>query len=660
MSPTLFSCALCGWVIGDSNEPGSWANQFRGIYSSPGGIVLTGVGNYDDPRGGTGVGRQPAFNDQYGFIFHDACWSLLKRTYGSNPIPVERLFRVCSSLPIPAEGTNLGWGHDYGRLLIMDNEARFPWESPATNESADVALFATNNPYIVGDIQRLLSEEPQTPPGTTPVCSATTTRDCFSRLPLELCIAIAGKLPTADTMNARLVSRAFWPVFDSQHFWASKFRDNGGRSWLFEAHDGQLLSDWRSLYHVTKPSRLSPALQNRARVWNLAMGIHPMLDLRRETSSTVFSPMPKSENVVWSDAAAAIAKPSRLTTCDWFEEGCLALHKEGTGIPDRLFQLTVSFVYVGNVQYISGLRVIASSGKHAQLGYESGTFEHIRALSDFQGFNLAVGPRGLRAIQVYRGHEQSRWYGTPDDCPKTIRLAAVGPVAGLEAAFDECKLVSLAVSEQSPPSIVGLKERSPSLRRSGYWFPDVPGPKLNLNEDAFPQRDYHMSGYHPLFWTLFGGSAGARLRNLQTISVTVAGYVQGIKFQYSQDGLPEQSCAFGRHRYDRTPGYSKVINFSIDGPGGEVIDALEVCLEYSDSSTVYEFARHGALYCFKVFTNRGRSCLFCHGEPRPSLVTKRLMGAPGTTITGIYGSQDAASGCGITALGVISEKIYVA
>ncbi|KND89435.1 hypothetical protein TOPH_05811, partial [Tolypocladium ophioglossoides CBS 100239] len=624
MSPTLFSCALCGWVIGDSNEPGSWANQFRGIYSGLDGIVLTGFGNYDDPWGGTyiapvdsaarwddagydspsedqfGVMRQPAFNNRHGFIFHDACWSLLKRAYGSNPIPVERLFHVCSSLPIPPEGTDLGWGHDYGGLLRVDDEARFPWESPVTDKSADMAAFATKNPYIVGDIQRLLLAEPQTPPRTTSLLSATATRDCFLCLPPEICIAIAGELPTIDALNARLVSRAFWLIFDSQYFWASKFRDGGGRSWLFEAHDGQSLPDWRSLYYVTKPSRLGPALRNRARVWNLAMGILRMLGLRRETSSTVFAPMLKSENFLSSNAAAAIAKPSRSLSSTWFGEGCLALHKEDTGIPDRLFQLTVFLTYVGNVQYVSGLRLIAGSGKYAQLGYESGTFEHIRALPDFQGFNLAVGPRGLQALQVCKGHEQpSRWYGTPDNGPKTIQLAAAGPVAGLEAAFDECKLVSLAVLEQPPSSLARLKERQPSLRSSGYWFPDVPGPKLNLNEDSFPQKGFHTSGYHPLFWTLFGDATGARLRNLQTISVTVAGYVQGIKFQYSQDGRPEQSRVFGRHTYDRTPEYSKVIVFSIDGPGGEVIDALEVYLVYSDSSTAYEFVRHGALYCFK-------------------------------------------------------------
>lgn len=69
--------------------------------------------------------------------------------------------------------------------------------------------------------------------------------------------------------------------------------------------------------------------------------------------------------------------------------------------------------------------------------------------------------------------------------------------------------------------------------------------------------------------------------------------------------------------------------------------------------------------CVQVLTNRGRPGLFSHGKPGTSLATNGVVGAPGTTSTGISGSQvgarltprrELAHGC-ITALGVISERV---
>ncbi|KAH8680701.1 hypothetical protein BX600DRAFT_2895 [Xylariales sp. PMI_506] len=52
MRPRIFSCALCGWAIVDQPGAVSWLNQFRGLFPGPTGIVLTGVGLYDDPGRG--------------------------------------------------------------------------------------------------------------------------------------------------------------------------------------------------------------------------------------------------------------------------------------------------------------------------------------------------------------------------------------------------------------------------------------------------------------------------------------------------------------------------------------------------------------------------------------------------------------------------------
>lgn len=46
--------------------------------------------------------------------------------------------------------------------------------------------------------------------------------------------------------------------------------------------------------------------------------------------------------------------------------------------------------------------------------------------------------------------------------------------------------------------------------------------------------------------------------------------------------------------------YNKVIHFSVDGPGGEVINAIGVDLEYYTSERVPSFYKDGALESFNV------------------------------------------------------------
>jgi hypothetical protein len=121
-------------------------------------------------------------------------------------------------------------------------------------------------------------------------------------------------------------------------------------------------------------------------------------------------------------------------------------------------------------------------------------------------------------------------------------------------------MVSLAVAECVPPTIEKAIEEGKSLRNSAFWYPQIPGIGLYLNDDYFAARDSSTTRYQPLCWTMFGGPGG---------------------------------------RY-KSSEYAEVIHFSIDGPDGEVIDAIEVYLRYSVGENVFWFYKHGALESFKV------------------------------------------------------------
>ncbi|KAL2145685.1 hypothetical protein VTI28DRAFT_6560 [Corynascus sepedonium] len=308
MSPRHFCCTICGWVVladWDPNSSETWANQFRGLCTGPDGLRLTGVGLYDDPNEGIlrapidrdmrwsdvghhesadiefGAMTQPAIEDRHGFIFHDACWNLLEKA--SHPVPVsfERLFEVCKSLPFTPDHLALSWGHDFGGAAIANNVHYFPWEDRHdTREFYKPHPVFSKDPYEASGVDRVLVEDPEQPPTLTRTTASPQEpiRDCFASLPQELCTAIAICLPTADVLRARLASKAFWPVFYSQQFWASRFKTSTDRSWFFEARECSL-RDWRWLYRRTTDARISPGLQNRRRIWELLQGVLDALAL---------------------------------------------------------------------------------------------------------------------------------------------------------------------------------------------------------------------------------------------------------------------------------------------------------------------------------------------------------------------------------------------
>lgn len=109
------------------------------------------------------------------------------------------------------------------------------------------------------------------------------------------------------------------------------------------------------------------------------------------------------------------------------------------------------------------------------------------------------------------------------------------------------------------------------------WYPSLPSPSFNLNEEQFLPRDFYTAGYKPLFWCNFGGPGGKYLPHLTRLSATINNlHMRGmlhINFFYDEE-VPPEHRSFGR--LSRTTQCTDT-DFTIDGPGGERI----VCIEFS-------------------------------------------------------------------------------
>ena len=137
----------------------------------------------------------------------------------------------------------------------------------------------------------------------------------------------------------------------------------------------------------------------------------------------------------------------------------------------------------------------------------------------------------------------------------------------------------------------------PSLRATALWYPTVPSPDICLNDESFIGERLPAAGYQPLFWVLFGGPSGNYLRSLTEVCVTRLGDLCSIEFHYNTEDIPLGTRKLGRRNFTE---FSHVTRFSIDGPGGELIQTVGVSIEKETGESAYDFYKHGKLSSFKV------------------------------------------------------------
>jgi hypothetical protein len=164
------------------------------------------------------------------------------------------------------------------------------------------------------------------------------------------------------------------------------------------------------------------------------------------------------------------------------------------------------------------------------------------------------------------------------------------------------KIVSLATAGSST-SHIQLVAQDPSLRATALWYPTVPSSDLCLNDESFTGESPLTAGYRPLIWIQFGGPNGTYLQSLTEISATLSRYsIHSIDFHYDTEEGPKEVGKLGRSsiRSKRFWSSSEIVRFSIDGPGGELIDSVEVSIERREGDDVCSFYRHGRLTSLKV------------------------------------------------------------
>ncbi|KAJ5336465.1 uncharacterized protein N7506_004487 [Penicillium brevicompactum] len=270
-----------------------------------------------------------------------------------------------------------------------------------------------------------------------------------------------------------------------------------------------------------------------------------------------------------------------------------------------------------------------------------------------KGFILAMGTMGLHALQVISNDDSvSQWIGSPRDSPLTRRLADIGSVERLRIGIDGFKIVSFAAAP-----LEGTTAHELSFRDQAYWYPSIPPippfhQMMSLSMPS-PSQEKIPSSSDTSLWSGLGLEA----------------------HKYDGEDIPAPSLTLGREKITvAEPSDSeeaidseendkpKNIEFTIDGPGGEIIQAIEVAIDKffdqpGDGDEVPTTYIRAKLHSFKVATSFGRSFKFTNqgGKPIDDAEFKVLPITPGTTITGLYAHQSNKGA--LMRLGVISEVI---
>lgn len=118
----------------------------------------------------------------------------------------------------------------------------------------------------------------------------------------------------------------------------------------------------------------------------------------------------------------------------------------------------------------------------------------------------------------------------------------------------------------------GMQNEPP--RNQAFWYPDIPGAHLDLNEKSYTGKPSSTLCCSPRIWVSFGGDNGADLAKLTGIAVTSwLGYISRFEFTYTDPGM---KCSLGRQEHINIHDIPADTTFNIDGPGGERIDSVHV------------------------------------------------------------------------------------
>jgi U3 small nucleolar RNA-associated protein 4 len=404
----------------------------------------------DDDRFWTLVSRGPPLGA--GFLFHVECWELLRTCVHPHEVPAERFFDLCASFPIISRDRQLEWGHDHGGFR-KKIQTRYPWEECRTqlgNAILNYPPYYNEPPLGITDLDDVFDSKAPAGFADNPVSHRfQKQRDCFSILPVEICLEVLISLPSKDVKNLRKASRSFARISLPQMFWVSRFARGFERDYLF---DVKLLNsnlalneklDAKSIYYQTIPGRiLCGGLTNRRRIWKFLRELVAVLSIKREEH---VSPLPGSWNsgdLAWRQVHGAI--PTRDEWTRRHERPCKPIYERVAYVPTNIERVFVSTVTFNENEWISGFRVVGQDGKTVCFGYiypESETSLDLTGEDGkpgvLTGFVTAVGPAGIHALRATMLDGRSTpWVGVPEMAPKSLRLCMGERITHIKALFD--------------------------------------------------------------------------------------------------------------------------------------------------------------------------------------------------------------------------------
>jgi hypothetical protein len=408
----------------------------------------------DDPFVQIPVMTERPVDGVHGFILHESCWQIIHKVSGPEGFSLERLLCVCESLPFSALFGGVDWGHDYGGLIKLDVDKQYPPLEPFPSHISDrlLTIGAMKGPFYEAGMQIMSPPRVALLGNPGPRQLPITSRgDPLSRLPWELLEMISWDLPTRDALNLRLLSRHFGPLFYSASFWASRFRLDGVREFVFEAREETLLWDAGRLLHLYRNSRFTlatPELRNRARVWKLAQLMLPMIrpspsSGTNQDSQDSFRRRPtRSSFSTLLARLAANEQPPIQNLDEWepFNRGCRSTGTVEIEVPYGDLEIGIALVDMGERDYVTGIKLVDRDGREHIVGRIFNSTTTICDLKTLYGFRVAMGAGGVRALQVFGYGRCSDWVGRSEGIPQSDRLWMDTPVRRLSATFD----VSLA------------------------------------------------------------------------------------------------------------------------------------------------------------------------------------------------------------------------
>ncbi|KAF5022889.1 hypothetical protein F66182_5049 [Fusarium sp. NRRL 66182] len=692
----LTCCCLCGvWILNHTKSP-PWMREFHTVYAtsleadakvhlsesgrrkplvdvidvapsehasrSKKTMVADFIPEFSDGGPNQWASASTLPPEAWGYPFHSACWKILTAFRSLEPGDLQALRNICRSVPKRRGMTD--WGNSYGNGAVDDT---LDWPQAPGEECLwsypSPFVMAESDPCDIVEFRQILESPPSQAlrtaddkVGRLPKMNPATDMDPFAKLPTEILLGLADRLPVRDVLNLRLASRAHANIDLPDAFWRLRFHPGREFEIAFEAieYASSQQGNWRCIYKSFQNLFARPDLPasylNRERIWKSCHLLHHVLAAVRNVScdgipvQSYFEPHMPMDERSWVMASRNLKLPAYMMNM-----GSRVIYNRVLALPAAVSAVYASTVEFFGRRYVSGIRLQNKDGESFSLGYrhpDTETLMDSREGLRIVGFDLAHDQRGVRGLALVSDTgKRSDWVGEFQGFPKRMlrsALPAVHIVDCLKGGFDAIKLVTLSVNAAT--QVPGLPSIPQTFEMQTVWYPDIPqlGLRFLEVENALSERRRSFRGKMedlPLSFKLFGGSNAEHVDKLTAVTVRVRlrGGIDG------RLGMIEAIAMSSTHNQDAAKvgiwckEYDSEQTFTIDGPGGERIESITRFMKNGE---------RGKLIGFTMQTNHGRVAEFFGGLSIQEInefqnMHRILVDPEGKKVVGFWGTLES-------------------